>query len=222
MQGRPDAVHPPEEVCSREKMRTLGSQPRILLTNVKQLELLLTRQVDVSLFADARLDFLVFDEAHTFSGINGAETACLIRRLRSFCGRDASQTTCVATSATIVDRKDSDAARKFASRFFGVAERCRGDGQRGIPARRVEATALPAADAGHRSQHPVGRDSGGRRCGESGAGSACGVPEANRSVALGGRLERGAVRGPAGERGGGADPRLAAAATGTVSAVGRA
>src|SRR5208337_394516 len=118
--GRPDAVHPPEETCSRERMRTPGSQPRILLTNVKQLELLLTRQVDVDLFADARLDFLVFDEAHTFSGTNGADTACLIRRLRSFCGKDANQTTCVATSATIVDERDPDAARNFASRFFGV------------------------------------------------------------------------------------------------------
>ena len=104
--GRPDAVHPAEEVCSRERMRTPGSQPRILLTNVKQLELLLTRQMDVELFAGARLDFLVFDEAHTFTGINGAETACLIRRLRRFCGRDADQTTCVATSATIVDETD--------------------------------------------------------------------------------------------------------------------
>lgn len=118
--GRPDAVHPFEEVCSRERMRTPGSQPRILLTNVKQLELLLTRQVDVELFADARLDFLVFDEAHTFTGTNGAETACLIRRLRRFCGKDAHQTTCVATSATIVDEKDPDAARNFAARFFGV------------------------------------------------------------------------------------------------------
>ncbi len=118
--GRPDVVHPLEEACSRERMRTPGSQPRILLTNVKQLELLLTRQVDVDLFADARLDFLVFDEAHTFSGTNGAETACLIRRLRRFCGKDASQTTCVATSATIVDERDPDAARNFASRFFGV------------------------------------------------------------------------------------------------------
>lgn len=119
-QGRPDAIHPVEEVCSRERMRTPGKQPRILLTNVKQLELLLTRQKDVELFADARLDFLIFDEAHTFTGANGAETACLIRRLRQFCGKDASQTTCVATSATIVDERDPDAARSFASRFFGV------------------------------------------------------------------------------------------------------
>ncbi|MEX0774755.1 MAG: DEAD/DEAH box helicase [Phycisphaeraceae bacterium] len=119
-QGRPDAVHPPEELCSREVMRTPGSQPRILLTNAKQLELLLTRQVDVELFDKARLDYLVFDEAHTFTGIRGAETACLIRRLRKFCGKTVQQTTCVATSATIVDASDPDAGRKFAARFFGA------------------------------------------------------------------------------------------------------
>ena len=83
--GKGETVYPPEEVCSREAMRSAGRQPRILLTNVKQLELLLTRQQDVELFADARLDFLVFDEAHTFTGALGAETACLIRRLRAFC-----------------------------------------------------------------------------------------------------------------------------------------
>jgi hypothetical protein len=101
-------------------MRTPGRQPRILLTNVKELELLLTRQRDVELFAGAGLDFLVFDEAHTFSGAQGAETACLIRRLRSFCGRAAQDTVCIATSATIVDRENPEAARDFASRFFGV------------------------------------------------------------------------------------------------------
>lgn len=118
--GSAETVFPPEEVCSREAMRTPGQQPRILLTNVKQLELLLTRQKDAELFADARLDFLVFDEAHTFTGAQGAETACLIRRLRAYCGRDAQDTVCVAASATIVDEHDPDAARNFASRFFGV------------------------------------------------------------------------------------------------------
>jgi len=118
---RSETVYPHEEVCSREVMRTPGRQPRILLTNVKQLELLLTRQKDVELFADARLDFLVFDEAHTFTGAQGAETACLIRRLRTFCGRAAQDTVCVATSATIVDKENPDAARQFASRFFGVS-----------------------------------------------------------------------------------------------------
>ena len=119
--GSGETVYPAEEVCSREVMRTAGRQPRILLTNVKQLELLLTRQQDIELFSDARLDFLVFDEAHTFRGALGAETACLIRRLRASCNAEIGHTTCVATSATIVDRQDPSAARDFASRFFGVA-----------------------------------------------------------------------------------------------------
>lgn len=114
-------VHPPEERCSREAMRAPGGQPRILLTNIKQLELLLTRQEDIELFDGVRLDYLVFDEAHTFSGATGAETACLIRRLRSFCGRKAADTVCVATSATLVDAAGSDEpGRAFAARFFGV------------------------------------------------------------------------------------------------------
>jgi ATP-dependent helicase YprA (DUF1998 family) len=115
------AVLPPEERASREEMRTPGGRPRILLTNVKQLELLLTRQQDVELFEGARLDFLVFDEAHTFSGAPGAETACLIRRLRSFCGRSPEDTICIATSATIADpERGREAGRDFAARFFGV------------------------------------------------------------------------------------------------------
>ena len=119
-EGAGETVYPPEEVCSREMMRTAGRQPRILLTNVKQLELLLTRQRDIELFSDARLDYLVFDEAHTFTGALGAEAACLVRRLRAFCNAEPSHTTCIATSATIVDHQDPDAARNFAARFFGV------------------------------------------------------------------------------------------------------
>ena len=115
------AVHPPEECTSREVMRTPGKQPRILLTNVKQLELLLTRQKDLELFDNARLEYMVFDEAHTFTGAQGAETACLIRRLRSYCGKSEGSTTCIATSATIADPISGlEAGRIFASRFFGV------------------------------------------------------------------------------------------------------
>ena len=118
--GTGETVYPPEEVCSRQAMRTRGKQPRILLTNVKQLELLLTRQQDIELFGGARLDYLMFDEAHTFTGAMGAETACLIRRLGSFCNIDSGHTRCIATSATIADPKEPDAARSFAARFFGV------------------------------------------------------------------------------------------------------
>ena len=118
-----DVVRPVEERASREEMRR--DPPQILLTNVKQLELLLTRQKDVELFNGANLDFLVFDEAHTFSGSNGAETACLIRRLRTFCGKKPTETICIATSATIADPHTSEGrqvACNFAHRFFGVPE----------------------------------------------------------------------------------------------------
>lgn len=112
-------IYPPEERVSREEMRK--EPPRILLTNVKQLELLLTRQRDIELFNQVQLKFLVFDEAHTFTGAAGAETACLIRRFRAFCGKTNSETTCIATSATIADPKQGkDVGRDFAARFFGV------------------------------------------------------------------------------------------------------
>jgi ATP-dependent helicase YprA (DUF1998 family) len=114
-------VHPPEERVSRQELRTPGRQPRILLTNVKQLELLLTRQRDVDLFDGSQLSFLVFDEAHTFSGAQGAETAVLVRRLRAFCGKKPEEVVCVATSATIADpERGVEAGREFAARFFGV------------------------------------------------------------------------------------------------------
>ena len=40
----------------------------MLLTNVRQLELLLTRQADVELFDGVRLLYVVFDEAHYLRG----------------------------------------------------------------------------------------------------------------------------------------------------------
>lgn len=114
-------LYPAEERITRAAMRKPGGQPRILLTNVKQLELLLTRGKDMELFATAPLQFLVFDEAHTFRGAQGAETACLIRRLRSFCGRQPDEVTCIATSATMADPDHGPAAASsFAHRLFGV------------------------------------------------------------------------------------------------------
>src|SRR5262249_26106846 len=69
---------PPEECCSEEDIRQ--RKPRILLTNYRQLEVLTTRSPDVALFAEAPIKYLVFDEAHTYSGATGAEVACLVRR----------------------------------------------------------------------------------------------------------------------------------------------
>ena len=114
---------PPEECCSEEDIRS--RKPRILITNFRQLEILATRLPDVGLFADAPLKYLIFDEAHTYAGATGAEVACLIRRIRALAGKNPDEIICIGTSATLADpsKKDKDndeAARRFASRFFGV------------------------------------------------------------------------------------------------------
>jgi len=111
---------PWEERASVEEMRE--SPPNLIISNVKQLELILTRAEDVGIFVDNSLSFIVVDEAHTFTGVGGSEVALLVRRLREFTGRRPEDVVHIGTSATIVDPEgDSNrAAIRFASRFFGV------------------------------------------------------------------------------------------------------
>ncbi len=112
-------ISPTEERLTEKEIA--AHPPRLLLTNVNQLEILLTRGKDLGMFVSAPLKFLVFDEAHTYSGAVGAEVACLIRRLRSFCGKSPDEVTCIATSATITDPEaGEEASAQFASRFFGI------------------------------------------------------------------------------------------------------
>lgn len=110
---------PFEERITEQEMA--ASPPRILLTNFNQLEILLTRGRDLGMFVDAPLKYLVFDEAHTYTGVKGAEVSLLIRRLRTFAGKSHDEVTCIGSSATIYDEEDPEAGKHFASRFFGVA-----------------------------------------------------------------------------------------------------
>ena len=117
-------ISPYEERLTEQDMA--ARPPRILLTNINQLELLLTRGKDLGMFINAPLKYLVFDEAHTYTGAVGAEVSCLIRRLRAFCGKGADDVICIGTSATVTDLKDengTEAAFQFAHRFFGVDPR---------------------------------------------------------------------------------------------------
>ena len=112
-------VSPFEERLTEKEIAE--NPPRILLTNVKQLELLMTRPKDIRIFNNAPLKYLVFDEAHTYSGIAGAEVSCLIRRLRSLCGKNADEVICIGTSATIIEPDlGEDPGKLFAHRFFGI------------------------------------------------------------------------------------------------------
>ena len=90
--------------------------PDILLTNYKMLDFLLMRPQDQKLWRYNEPDvlkYLVLDELHTYDGAQGADVACLIRRLKERLGIERGKLCVVGTSATMDSRgieKDSDAA----------------------------------------------------------------------------------------------------------------
>ncbi len=110
------------ELISREAIQE--TPPDILMTNYVMLELLLTRFEDRHLFPPRHagvLRFLVLDEVHTYTGKQGADVACLIRRLKQHTNTTG-KLRCIATSATISSDDEETAARlitTFASRLFG-------------------------------------------------------------------------------------------------------
>ncbi|GGR26284.1 protein kinase domain-containing protein [Streptomyces roseolus] len=101
--------------------------PDILLTNYVMLELMLTRPADrASLIKMARgLEFLVFDELHTYRGRQGADVALLVRRVREAC--QAADLQCVGTSATMSTEGTLDDQKAVvadvASTLFGTRVR---------------------------------------------------------------------------------------------------
>ncbi|MFJ8282511.1 protein kinase [Streptomyces griseoviridis] len=111
---------------SKEDRRELRrNPPDILLTNYVMLELMLTRPDDrSSLIRMAEgLQFLVFDELHTYRGRQGADVAFLIRRVREAC-RASATLQCIGTSATMsTEGSWEDQQRevaKVAGRLFGT------------------------------------------------------------------------------------------------------
>lgn len=98
--------------------------PDILLTNYVMLELMLTRPDDRrSLIKMAKgLEFLVFDELHTYRGRQGADVALLIRRVREACQAESLQ--CIGTSATMSNEGSFEAQRQVvaevATTLFGT------------------------------------------------------------------------------------------------------
>jgi len=96
-----------EEV--RKKWR--DNPPDILLTNYMMLELLLSRDSDWAIKQSVyeNLEYLVFDELHTYRGRQGADVSMLIRRIKSCCRENV---VCIGTSATMVAGEDSIEAQK--------------------------------------------------------------------------------------------------------------
>lgn len=105
-----------------ERQAIIANPPDILLTNYVMLELILTRVAEAPLVQQAKgLEFLVFDELHTYRGRQGADVALLARRVREAC--DAQDLQLVGTSATMAtggtfaDQQNEIA--KVASMLFG-------------------------------------------------------------------------------------------------------
>ncbi|PXY27885.1 protein kinase domain-containing protein [Prauserella muralis] len=148
---------------NEERRREIQQNPPdILLTNYVMLELMLTRPDDRrSLIRMATgLEFLVFDELHTYRGRQGADVALLIRRVREACQAEALQ--CVGTSATMSSEGTEGDRRavvaKVASTLFGATVRpehvigetlvrATGSAPGTVPAERLRAQDAPRAYA---------------------------------------------------------------------------
>lgn len=98
--------------------------PHILLTNYMMLEMMMSRPAE-GVFLDrtlSKLEILVLDELHIYTGRQGADVSMLVRRVRQRCGND--DLLCIGTSATMVTGGTRDEQReavsKVAGKIFGV------------------------------------------------------------------------------------------------------
>lgn len=90
----------PNELISREQMRS--TPPNILITNYAMLEYMLLRPGDNIIFGHQNAEkwkFIVFDEAHSYTGATGIEVATLMKRVKSMLHRDDLRY--ILTSATL-------------------------------------------------------------------------------------------------------------------------
>lgn len=102
---------------TREEM--LERPPQILITNYAMLEHLLLLPRNAPLFAQDRLECVVLDEIHTYSGAQATEVAYLLRKLKNRLGLTR-QLQVFGTSASLPEGVDNDARiLKFAADLFG-------------------------------------------------------------------------------------------------------
>ncbi len=86
-------------------------QPNIILTNYMMLELIMTRNSEAWLRDSMAksLDFLVFDELHTYRGRQGSDVSILIRRIKNNCEKEL---VCIGTSATMASGGTAEERKK--------------------------------------------------------------------------------------------------------------
>ena len=117
----------PEEYLFRSRWKNEGPAD-ILVTNYSMLERLLLLP-DTNFFEEC-WDFIVIDEAHSYSGSLGTEISWLMRRLERRMrktGEENASIQYIAASATLSDDPDKqvreDVARNFAADIFPIADK---------------------------------------------------------------------------------------------------
>ncbi len=107
----------PNERISRNQMKK--NPPHILITNYAMLEYLLLRPEDNVFFHGNNAQnwkYIIFDEAHTYTGATGIEVSMLLRRLKHTL-KNKERIRFILTSATLGDEKNNKEICEFASRF---------------------------------------------------------------------------------------------------------
>jgi len=105
-----------------ERVKIREELPDIILTNYMMLELILTRIQEKSIRDSIydSLQYLVFDELHTYRGRQGSDVAILIRRIKTKAENDV---TCIGTSATMISggslKEQREKVAEVATTFFG-------------------------------------------------------------------------------------------------------
>ena len=102
---------------SRKEIRE--KPPHILITNYSMMEYMMLRHADLKIFQGGKLQAMILDEAHLYSGDVGNDINMLIRRVLTRFGKDHNDIRFYATSATIGDGKP-DTLEEAASALFGV------------------------------------------------------------------------------------------------------
>ena len=99
-----------ENEAKRQQMQQ--NPPNIILTNYMMLELLMTRsgsEEDLRKCFLENLHYLVFDELHTYRGMQGSDVSFLIRRIKALA---TGNVLCFGTSATMVANEDISYAKQ--------------------------------------------------------------------------------------------------------------
>lgn len=118
-EGKPSPVMTENDLITDKDMLR-AAPPDILITNYKMLDYLLVRPRDFPLWKlnkPETLRYLVVDELHTFDGAQGADLACLIRRIKERVKTPPGHLCCVGTSATLGEGSQADLA-DYARRLF--------------------------------------------------------------------------------------------------------